>query len=402
MPNCVLPRVRQGGLTVIAEVRAGHEEPLRNDLAAMRATPAPFFASMPTVHYAAFVILPQIGNLPARLALETNYDGEPAQHIADLVARGGAALDRVYEHCEGYDAARTPEQKRAFMEGHAVPTAAFYVALPGRSVCDIRNAIAVYDEARDFLEALRRTPGFSGMSKAEVWNALVDHFRGAQRRNCPMRSPMPQRRIRWLLFRNCLKLALPTLAVCVFLLPVLLPIIRIYEFCESRGDRDCPRDPPMNRERLNVGPQNHLCILSTARTSRFRGFTLRLSLFFTGVLARQIFIQGSLDTIKTIHFARWALIDQGKRLLFFSNYDGSWSSYLNEFEDPPLLNAIWSNTQNFPPTKWILGGGAHLAARFEDHDIREYIPAEVFYTAYGSYSVPNLLRYVNLRDALAR
>ena len=57
---------------------------------------------------------------------------------------------------------------------------------------------------------------------------------------------------------------------------------------------------------------------------------------------------GELGGIPTIHFAKWALIDGGARLLFLSNYDGSWETYLDDFlahfggEAPiPFLVGLW-------------------------------------------------------------
>jgi hypothetical protein len=394
MPNGVLPKVRQRGLTVIADIRPAQEVALRNLLTTMNA--APFFQRIPTVHYAAFVIVPAGGKFPSRLVLETNYDGEQSAHIADLIRLGAKDLDQVYRHCQGYTPASSPQQMTDFLKVHSVPSAAFFVAFPGRSVEDIRNAAAVYREAQQFLAT--RAPG---QGHAQVWADLVGHFRSGRATNPPVLSPTTQQRIRWRVALTFVLLLLPGILTLLFLL-LLLPVVRIYECIEARADRDCPGDPPTNYTGLNVGPQNHICTLAVARTSPFRRFLLGFALRATGVLARCIFIQSTLDTITTIHFARWTPIDGGRRLLFFSNYDGSWSSYLNEFEDPPLLNAIWGNTQSFPPTRWILRDGAHLAARFEDHFIREFIPAPLFYCAYRDCSVQNLLRYLNLRDALAR
>ncbi len=57
--------------------------------------------------------------------------------------------------------------------------------------------------------------------------------------------------------------------------------------------------------------------------------------------ARKIFVFGKLGEISTIHFARWISIDHGQRLLFLSNYDGSWTNYLGDFRDEALgLNPL--------------------------------------------------------------
>jgi hypothetical protein len=35
--------------------------------------------------------------------------------------------------------------------------------------------------------------------------------------------------------------------------------------------------------------------------------------------------------MRTIHFAHWAFVSNGSRLMFFSNFDHNWESYLDDF-----------------------------------------------------------------------
>ena len=60
---------------------------------------------------------------------------------------------------------------------------------------------------------------------------------------------------------------------------------------------------------------------------------------------------GSLIGISTIHFVRWLLIDDGRRLMFVSDYDGSWESYIDEFAEMIVsgLDAIWETSFGIPP-----------------------------------------------------
>jgi hypothetical protein len=153
---------------------------------------------------------------------------------------------------------------------------------------------------------------------------------------------------------------------------------------------------------MNLGRQNHMCTLATVKDNWFRRIMVRLCLGLVNLAASRIFILGTLDTMTTIHFARWALFDDNKRVLFLSNFDGTWSSYIGDFSDPPHLNAVWSNTERFPRTYFLLWRGARDLARFNDHVVEEFQPACFFYTPYGNHSVENILRYLNFRDALAR
>ena len=47
--------------------------------------------------------------------------------------------------------------------------------------------------------------------------------------------------------------------------------------------------------------------------------------------ALQVSPDSPIKQISTIHFARWVVIDNDQRLLFTSNFDGSWETYLRDF-----------------------------------------------------------------------
>ena len=96
--------------------------------------------------------------------------------------------------------------------------------------------------------------------------------------------------------------------------------------------------------------QNQLSHVVAVKPGFVRSFILKRVLSAIDALARYYFVHGRLGTIGSIHFARWVFIDDGKRFLFFSNYDGSWESYLGDFIDLAAigLTGVWSNTVGFP------------------------------------------------------
>src|SRR4028119_186031 len=68
-----------------------------------------------------------------------------------------------------------------------------------------------------------------------------------------------------------------------------------------------------------------------------------------------------ITAISTIHFARWVIIDNDTRLLFTTNFDGTWDSYINDFIENASegMDAIWSNCEGYP------AGGAKDAEAFK-------------------------------------
>ncbi len=407
------------GLTVISDILVNQEAKLRARLDTIgRGGATIHFDRMLTVHYAAWLILPGVDNGPARLLFETNYDGPLNDHLNDLITHGGVELDRIYSHCAGYHAGAVPGAgiKSYFQNLSSV----YYVALPGRTLDDIRNAIAVYEEATDFLNNLVT----AGMSKRDVDNALIAHFRPPVTPNIPQPQlfPVTQRGQQWKLAFNLglatllylipaglfFHFSLPKVAVLLLLLPFLYVLLvllagRCQEIIEEH--RPPPRNDSTSHSEnfylLNVGPQNHLCTLATLRPGCFRRYLMKQALVLGTILSKYVYILGKLDLMPTIHFARWILI--GNELVFLSNYDGSFSSYLSDFSDQAWgVNLVWGNTEGFPPPRFLYRAGAQDLDAFETQGLKHFYPAPVFYSAYEEYPVQNLLRYLEFRDDLAR
>ncbi len=106
--------------------------------------------------------------------------------------------------------------------------------------------------------------------------------------------------------------------------------------------------------------QNHFASVADVKPGLFRWLLLKTVLKLIHLVAAISANQGSLSGITSIHFARWVVIDRGRRLLFLSNYDGSWENYLDDFIDLAStgLTAIWSNTVGFPRSYFLVYGGA--------------------------------------------
>ena len=96
--------------------------------------------------------------------------------------------------------------------------------------------------------------------------------------------------------------------------------------------------------------QNHLAGISIMQAGQLRRLTLRIAFWVIGQLAAKRFAPGFLGELGTIHFARWILLPETNKLLFFSNYGGSWESYLEDFITKASngLTGVWSNTIGFP------------------------------------------------------
>ena len=141
----------------------------------------------------------------------------------------------------------------------------------------------------------------------------------------------------------------------------------------------------------DVVVQNQLTHVAIVKPGEFRKTLLRAVLFAINVFAHRVFVEGNLGGIPSIHFARWVILGDG-RLLFFSNFDGTWDSYLGDFIDKASagLSSIWSNTEWFPKTEYLVWGGAQDADAFKRWARERQVPMQVWYTAYPRYSVQNI------------
>ena len=167
--------------------------------------------------------------------------------------------------------------------------------------------------------------------------------------------------------------------------------------------------------------QNHFASVTLVKPGILRLTILRVGLAFIHLAAQYRNFSGTLGGIPTIMSARWILLDRGRRLLFLTNYVGSWDSYLNEFSELDAVdgvNAIWSNTYtrlqpdqlaryevnraevNFPTTCHLLHQGARHVPVFKAYVRQSQIRSLAWYGAYRHLSVPAINDNSRIRKAI--
>ena len=154
----------------------------------------------------------------------------------------------------------------------------------------------------------------------------------------------------------------------------------------------------------DIEAQSAMVGLTHVKPGLVRWVTLRIVLWFINFAAAYVATKGELSGISTIHYARWVIIDKGKRLLFCSDYDSSWEGYLGEFVDQaaPGLTAVWSNCVGFPKTLWLTEGGARNEQAFKKYSRESMIPIQVRYSAYPELSVRNINHNSAIRADLVK
>jgi hypothetical protein len=135
-----------------------------------------------------------------------------------------------------------------------------------------------------------------------------------------------------------------------------------------------------------------------------RAIIVRVGLRLLGLYLRVRGHSGYLKSMRTIHFAHWAIISNGGRLMFHSNFDGSWESYLDDFIEKAHggLTLAWSSGVGFPPTRLLFLDGATNGRTFKAWARHTMAGSQLWFTAYKSYTVNQIERHARVVDGLRR
>ncbi len=197
--------------------------------------------------------------------------------------------------------------------------------------------------------------------------------------------------------------------VSIFVLAGLIGALIMGLRRRERADKpqDLAPDPAVVQaimENENRHIQNHMTGVSVMKPGRFRKFMLRFMYFYVTRRLALFFRPGYLNEIGTIHFARWVLLPKTRNLVFFSNYAGSWESYMEDFITKASrgLTGVWSNTLGFPATHHLLFGGSEDGDRFKRWARRQQIPTLFWFSAYPDLACERIRVNAAIRDGLAR
>jgi deferrochelatase/peroxidase EfeB len=146
------------------------------------------------------------------------------------------------------------------------------------------------------------------------------------------------------------------------------------------------------RENDPNSAQNHFLSVSPLKPGAFRKFTLGLALWGIELVVARVFRPGFIVNMGTIHFARWFRPPGSERLVFLSNYDGSWESYLEDFitKAYPGQNAAWSNAIGFPRTNWLILDGAQDGDRFKRWVRRQQQPTQFWFNRFSNLTADQI------------
>jgi hypothetical protein len=412
----------QSQLLVIAPIADGREAALRALLDTMNSAPGvadlgngviPFgrfdrlhFARLVVIDDANMVDLKAYGVTPPRLAPRLAFlvdcDGLSRAFLAELCERSGDGLRRLFSHCEGFD---PKGDLVAWMLAHNVPASASYVNWVGRTVREVREERAL----QRALSAKVPRVAFASASEAQrVRRELVDYVGAEVVAGRLALTPPEPTPLGWRLTHLLHAVTIPLIGLLGMpLLIVSLPVL-IYQLRrrEISDPELCPRPSHQAlaemRRLEDRDLTNQFTAVGPVKPGLFRRWLVMVLLVLIDYGCRHIFTRGHLARVQTIHFARWVVLDDGSRVLFVSNYDGSHEAYMDDFINKVAwgLNLIFSNGVGWPRTDWLIRRGARRELCFKRYQRGHQIPTQVWYKAYPGLTLVDLARNRRIREGL--
>jgi hypothetical protein len=416
--------IPQSTFMVLAPIAPGREDDLRALLAGMTtgggvADPENAlvpFGRFDRLHFARFVIVEarNAGDVaayhmpeepwPPSLAFLGDCDGPADTFLAELARRAGEGLRRIFSHCAGF---APGTDLLLWMARRERRPAATYVNRIGRTVRQVREEHALHRALRDHLD---RAPDGdeTPLALSRRLQELVTGERRAGRLvlSAPASTPTGWR-VRDAADLVAFPLALAALAPALALASPLLALrLRQHEVQDPVIDGRA--DPARVRELSQLEDHdvtNQFTVFGQVKPGRFRRHTLSALLRLLDWSMRHVYgRRGNLARVQSIHAARWVLLDDKRRLLFASNYDGSVESYMDDFINKVAwgINLVFGNGMSYPPTEWLVRGGAKDERHYKRTLRRHQIPTDVWYNAHPGLTVVDLARNTRIREGIER
>jgi hypothetical protein len=407
-------------LTFVDTVAAGRLEELKrrlDDLGRRVASPphSPL-ADVRSLHFASLVVFETEGFSPT-LVFESNFDGPLADYLDQLLSVAAADVHAVFTCCDNYNVTSRTDTGAiaAYLRAHVVRPSAYHIGNVGRSRPRVEQEAVLFKALGARIDA--KLDAGLGPASPDAAFALVrremEAAGGFQWVDEPhARQTLWQRGWPWIRLIGIPAIALTiaalswavTIPVLLIFAIVVVAVLR-YKETHDRPMKESEADPGRVQrltEQEDYIVQNHLASVTVVKPGVFRRVLLRGVLWGANLLARTS-THGSLGGIATIHYAHWALIDRGRRLLFLSNFDGSWESYLGDFIDKASLGltGIWSNTVGFAVTEFLVFKGATDGDAFKRFARSQQSSTLVWYSAYPDLTVQQVDRHSTFREGLA-
>jgi hypothetical protein len=292
------------------------------------------------------------------------------------------------------------------MQERNAPASAAYVNWRGRTVRCIHEEAALQQALETYVTA--HAPALTALSPRQIQAQLrqfINEEKSSGRLTLSDEKPTP---IGWRIKDLLHLIGVPFLLLLA--LPLIIVLAPVYVICLRRLEKTepelCWRVDQAYSDRLSDLEDhditNQFTLVGSVKPVLVRLWTLIGVLAAIDYAARHVVRRGRLGRIRTIHFARWVFLDRKKRVVFFSNYDGTVDSYMDDFINKAGfgLNALFCNGVGYLKTNWLVLDGCQDEEKYRNFLRRHTVPTQVWYKAYPGATAVDLERNTRIRQGL--
>jgi hypothetical protein len=376
------------------------------------ANPLVPFGKLENLHFARFVILDdqtlddiRLYGLPRQdypvyLAFLADFDGDAAKFLTDLVKCAEPGLRRVFSFCDDFTGGA---DLLRWMRDHNRPAVTSYINSRGRTMQQVREEASLRQAIDTYLDS--HAGALSGQSAEQIRLQLRKFVQaGVAAGSLTLTPPAPTP---WGEKIGKAVHCVGVLLLLTLLSPAALVLLVIIRLRENTEPVFAPRPAPAQAKALadieDHEFTNQFSAMGSWKPGLVRRWMVRYILLVIEWTARYWpYTKNLLARVRTIHAARWVYLDDRKRLLFATSYDGSLDSYNDDFINKVSfgLNVVFANGIGYPATRWLLSGGAKDEQKFKYFLRRHQLPTEVWYNAHPSMAAVELDRNSRIRKGL--
>lgn len=338
------------------------------------------------------------------LAFMGDIDGELDSFFAELVERAGDGLQQLFQQCEGFAGAEA--DFALWLKNHNIKPAVNYVNTVGRTVKQIREEAALHDCLAERLKQLTESMDVS--DTYQLRQQLLSHVEWERHHGRLTLSKEEATPFSWRLRKLLHLIGIPIVLLGLtplFLLIAPWFILRLRQLETSdpelfvRPDRSYVLALAAQEDHDVTNQYN---VFGDLKPGLFRRWTFLFTLMLIEYFARHVYSRGFLGRIRTIHFARWVVMDDQHRVFFASTYDGSHESYMDDFINKVGwgLNLSFSHGVGYPTTSWLIKQGANRELPFKYTQRRHQLGSEVWYKAYPGLTAVEMQRNSRIREGI--
>ena len=396
-------------------------------------------SALPHLHAHRIVVVPPDNGHGPRLLINSVTEAPLAVHLDDLAT---TLWPRLQDLLDGAEDARTLMDQ---MRQHRLRENTTFLAHQGITLADIRREARLRAVLREFFAQarLRGDPGLADEDPQAIDRLRQEARAHIERLDDPdcARTPPPEARGRWkrwldlaltMIFfplgailtqdiidavrgvEGRVRRALVWIGVGLWALwaaPFAAAAILFVRLSELFEQDHVP--PPASADKIAVleaieegRRKNELTIWFPVKPSLVGRALMWLMLFGSERGTRHLWTRGTLAGASNIHFARLMLADRGRRMIFMSDYEGSFDAYMNHFIGVgghtravvPISSRVWG----CPPTRWLFWPADVVSFRRRWREMaRSYqLQASVRYVAYPDLSANDIIAHRAIRSGL--